>query len=260
MSASKTSSSTSSTTRTEVIPTAMETALNQQTYDMIAFQQPYQKDMYKNLSANINAILTGQNTLAKGIGGITAEDTQRQVNDAMRTVMPQFQAQGLMDSGSAIQMSVRTAADIQNANAQFNVSAAQNLFNLAVGGQSNLQNQGTALTSVLGAQLAGLRSTSSSSSGKSTSMTMGADLSKAAGAMMCWVAAEIFGGWHEYKTEMARIYINNLAPKWFRRFYIKHGEAVARFISDKPVFKMVLRPLFELFVILGEKSLTIRRA
>ena len=173
MSASKTSSTTSSTT--QVIPTEMETKLNQQTFDMTQFMMPFQQDMYKNLAGNINAILTGQTPMAKGIGGIGEEDTQRQVNDSLRSIMPQFQQNGLMDSGSAIQAGARSAADIRNANAQFNVSAAQNLFNVATGGQSNLQNQGTALTSVLGAQLAGLRGTSTS--GKSSSTTFGANLS-----------------------------------------------------------------------------------
>jgi hypothetical protein len=172
MSASKTSSTTSS--KTEVIPTEMETKLNQQTFDMTQYMMPFQQSMYSNLASNINSILTGATPMAKGINGVTEQDTQRQVNDSLRSIMPQFQASGLMDSGSAIQASARSAADIRNANAQFNVSAAQNLFNLAVGGQSNLQNQGTALTSVLGAQLAGLRGTSSSGSSKST--TMGGNL------------------------------------------------------------------------------------
>jgi hypothetical protein len=162
----------------------METKLNQQTYDMIQFQQPYQKDMYANLAGNINAILTGATPMAQGVGGIQASDTQRQVNDSMRSIMPQFQMNGLMDSGSAIQASARTAADISNANAQFNVSAAQNLFNLSTGGQSNLQGQGTALTSVLGAQLAGLRGTSSSGKSSSTTMSFKAtDAAAVAGAL-----------------------------------------------------------------------------
>jgi hypothetical protein len=67
----------------------------------------------------------------------------------------------------------------------------------------------------------------------------------------CWVAAEIFGGWYHPKTCACRHYINALAPKWFTRFYGKYGEQFAKFISDKPFIKLILKPLFELFAFKG---------
>ena len=169
MSMNKTSGSSNQTLT--VTPTEMETKLNQQTYDMNQFMQPFMKQNYASLSENIQAILTGQTPMAKGIGGISESDTQQMVNDSLRSVMPQFQMNGLMDSGVAAQAGVRAAADVRNANAQFNTSAAQNLFNLASGGQSNLQSQGNQLTSILGSQLAGLRG--QSSSGKTSSSSWG---------------------------------------------------------------------------------------
>jgi len=69
----------------------------------------------------------------------------------------------------------------------------------------------------------------------------------ATSAMMCWVASEIFGGWFAPKTIQARCYITYLAPPWFRNFYIRHGEKMAHFISNKPLLKILLRPLFEYF-------------
>lgn len=72
----------------------------------------------------------------------------------------------------------------------------------------------------------------------------------------CWVASEVFGGWYRPKTVSARAYINNDAPKWFKKFYLKYGERIAKFISDKPIFKAVLRPLFELFAWKGNVSLS----
>lgn len=150
---------TSSTTTVQA--TEEEKALNAQNLKMLQFMEPYQKEMYSNLSGNINAILTGTTPMAKGIGGIDASQTQEMVNAAQRDLMPSFQSSGLVDSGSAFQAMARSSADVRNANAQFNVSAAQNLFNLAVGGQSNLQTQGNQLSSVLGSQLAGLRTTTS---------------------------------------------------------------------------------------------------
>lgn len=76
-----------------------------------------------------------------------------------------------------------------------------------------------------------------------------------AGMGGCWVASEIFGGWNEPKTEAARYFVNNIAPRWFKEFYLKHGEAIAKFIHDKPILKMALRPLFEVFAFIGRESL-----
>lgn len=70
----------------------------------------------------------------------------------------------------------------------------------------------------------------------------------------CWVAAEIFNGWHEPKTEAARYFINNMAPEIFRKFYLKHGERIAKFIHNKPILKMALRPLFEIFAFIGREQ------
>lgn len=158
-------STTSNTTTYTATPE--ETALNAQNLKMLQFMEPYQKEMYSNLSSNINAILTGQTPMAQGVGGVQEPQTQSMVNSSLRDIMPGFQSSGLLDSGTSIQAATRASSDIRNANAQFNVSAAQNLFNLAVGGQSNLQSQGTQLSSVLGNQLAGLRTATSIGTTKS---------------------------------------------------------------------------------------------
>jgi len=65
--------------------------------------------------------------------------------------------------------------------------------------------------------------------------------------LMCWVASEIFGGWSMPKTMRARYYIINQSPSWFRNLYAKYGERFAKFISNKPIFKFILKPLFEYF-------------
>ena len=70
----------------------------------------------------------------------------------------------------------------------------------------------------------------------------------------CWVAAEVFNGWHHPKTIMARFFVNNVGPKWFKNLYIKYGEKVAQFIHDKPLFKLAIRPLFEYFVACERKA------
>ena len=82
-------------------------------------------------------------------------------------------------------------------------------------------------------------------------------LGSAAGgvASKCWVASELFGGWFHPKTIGARIYVTEIAPKWFERFYTKHGEHIALFISNKPILKIILKPVFEIFSYVGRMSL-----
>lgn len=66
------------------------------------------------------------------------------------------------------------------------------------------------------------------------------------GAFFCWVASEVFGGWDHPETCKARFFVAFQAPKWFREFYIKNGEKIARFISDKPILKSLIRPIFKI--------------
>jgi len=82
---------------------------------------------------------------------------------------------------------------------------------------------------------------------------LGAGQSAAAMAVMagCWVASELFGGWNEPKTIGARIYVNFVAPEWFKKLYLKHGERFAAFISNKKLLKNLLTPLFEKFSEIG---------
>lgn len=144
--------------------TPEERTLLQQNIGMNDFMRPYAQSTYANLSSNINSILTGQTPMAQGIGGITDAQNQSMVNASVRSVLPQFQSAGIMDSGIAAQIATRSAQDTSNQNAQFNVSAAQNLFNLATGGQSNLQGQYQSGNNALTSQLAGLRTISGRSS------------------------------------------------------------------------------------------------
>ena len=59
-------------------------------------------------------------------------------------------------------------------------------------------------------------------------------------ALFCWVAREVYGTetdeWMQFREWML-----NDAPSWFRKLYIKHGERFAKFISNKPRIKSVIR-------------------
>ncbi len=79
-----------------------------------------------------------------------------------------------------------------------------------------------------------------------------ADASRSAGVMgaigsgigayaaLCWVAREVYGienpKWIQFRNWML-----NDSPSWFRNLYIKYGERFAKFISNKPALKNIIR-------------------
>lgn len=144
--------------------TPEERKLLEQNISNNEFMMPYAQKNFAALSDNIYSILTGNTPMAKGINGVDEEQTQNMVNASLRDIYPQFQTAGILDSGSAIEAAAKTASGVRNANAQFNVSAAQNLFNLASGGQSNLQGQYQSGVSNTANQLAGLRTVNTTGS------------------------------------------------------------------------------------------------
>lgn len=78
---------------------------------------------------------------------------------------------------------------------------------------------------------------------------LGSDVAGAAlsFAALCWVASEVYGGWTKSETIKSRMYITNLAPKWFKNLYLKHGAKFAQYISDKPLIKKAIKPIFDWF-------------
>ncbi len=61
-----------------------------------------------------------------------------------------------------------------------------------------------------------------------------------AAIMACWVAREVYGidnpKWLEFREWML-----NDAPSWLRNLYLKYGERTAKFISNKPRIKSIIR-------------------
>ena len=97
-------------------------------------------------------------------------------------------------------------------------------------------------------------SSSSSSSKSSSSSSCSSSCSSSSSSSSnnpCWIAAVIFGGWYAPKTIDARYFMNNVAPKWMKNFYIKVGSDIAAYIADKSILKMILKPIFELFAFIG---------
>jgi hypothetical protein len=56
----------------------------------------------------------------------------------------------------------------------------------------------------------------------------------------CWVAREVYGE-HNPTWLIFREWLTEDAPKWFHDLYCKYGERFAKFISNKPKLKQLVR-------------------
>ena len=56
----------------------------------------------------------------------------------------------------------------------------------------------------------------------------------------CWVAREVYG-YDNPSWLLFRDYLDFSAPKYFKDFYISHGEKIAEFIKDKPFIKKLIK-------------------
>lgn len=149
--------------------------------------------------------------------------------------------------------------NISQLNNQYNQQMLLNLLNLSTGSSAQVQAPVLTSTGQLSSRLAGLRSmnTSGTQTADSTKFTnsnpflTGFGYGGASFGAMCWVAAEVFDGWNDFRTQYARYYIINDSPTWFFRLYAKFGKQFAKFIHNKPILKNMIRPLFEYFAKLG---------
>ena len=107
------------------------------------------------------------------------------------------------------------------------------LFDPNVGINMAMQEQSNQV-SLLGAQA---QADAARSAGKSA--MMGSVLGAGIG-LMCWVAREVYGPtnpeWKQFREWML-----NDSPRWFLNLYLKYGERTAKFISNKPRVKSIIR-------------------
>ncbi len=63
----------------------------------------------------------------------------------------------------------------------------------------------------------------------------------------CWVAREVYG---EDRAEwmVFRHWLFTEAPEWFRDLYLEEGERFAKFISDKPWLKAIVKKAMDIVV------------
>jgi hypothetical protein len=71
-------------------------------------------------------------------------------------------------------------------------------------------------------------------------MGMMGSIGGAAIGAFCWVAREVYGvdnpKWLQFREWMLED-----SPSWFLKLYIKYGERFAKFISNKPLLKTIIR-------------------
>ena len=103
-------------------------------------------------------------------------------------------------------------------------------------GLGYIQNQATNAANMYGAQVAAdATKTAGIFSGLGS---LGGGI--ATGAMLCWVAREVYGE-HNPAWLLFRKWMLNDSPSLFRKAYIKYGERFANFIADKPRLKARIR-------------------
>lgn len=163
-------STKTTTTEQKVTPTPEEVELNQLRLRQAKATEQQQTNVQQQGLNLVAQLLTGQQLpgyLSTLPGGITDDQASNLAQKAVNDIRPGFQASGILDSGVAADISARTAGDIRRSVGEFNIGNLLNLLNLAVGGQAQiqspiLQNQGQ-----LGASLAGLRTTTGTTTQRS---------------------------------------------------------------------------------------------
>jgi len=154
---------TSTQSSQQYTPTAQEIEMNKMWMEQFKQYEPGQTKMYKSAFGLGTKLLEsfgepGSEGWESLVGGISPEQQQRMIAEQQRYLDPQFQQQGLMDSGLAYTGKLRAATDLAGQFAQFNVGARQNALNLALSGQAQIQQPALGQAGQLSSALQGLRS------------------------------------------------------------------------------------------------------
>lgn len=161
---------TSTNTTSQATPTAEETALNKLQLGQAQANDPTQRQLNQNAGSLINQLLTGDNKLPGFLGNLGEGISQDQMNStidySLRDMNAQLAKSGagtFMESGASQAVGARTAADLRNANQQYNQQNKFNLLNLATGNAAQIQQPMLNTANMLGQRLAGLRTNTGTS-------------------------------------------------------------------------------------------------
>jgi len=142
--------------------TAEETELNRLQLEQAKAFDPIQRQLNEQGGNLVLKLLQGQDLpgyLGKLPGGIDEGVTGSIVQDSIKDLQPTFGSNGLLDSGVNASISARTAADVRQNAAQFNIGNLLNLLNLGVGHAAQIQQPALSTSQMLGQRLAGLGTT-----------------------------------------------------------------------------------------------------
>lgn len=64
---------------------------------------------------------------------------------------------------------------------------------------------------------------------------------------ICWVAREVYGK-EDVRWKIFRAWLLTEAPEWLFNLYAEHGEEFAKYISDKPILKRIVKSAMDLVV------------
>lgn len=173
-STTKTSSQTSGETKYTATPEEQE--LQRLQLERIKASQNQNIALDKLAGQSVETLLSGgelPGNLAPLSRGIDKNATNSMVNQSLQALYPQFQSQGILDSGTAAMVAGRTAGDIYRGAQEFNIGTLLNLLNLGVGGQASVQGPTLSTSGQLSSALAGLRTinTKGSASGSSSAIS-----------------------------------------------------------------------------------------
>ena len=155
--------------------------------------------------------------------------------------------QGMMGLGQTMQ-----GLGQSDANALYNAGAAQQgmgqqSLDLQYGDFLNQQNYPIDMVNLRTAALSGnpysVSQTVPQSSSKGSMMGGAGSLLSGGAAIapyLCWVAREVYGV-TDSRWLMFREWMFGRAPQWLAKLYLRHGEAFARWLRDKPAMKAGLR-------------------
>ena len=131
-------------------------------------------------------------------------------------------------TSSAINLGSQTLSSAQQGAAG---QMGPQLFDANAGYNAALQQRGQDVT------FQGMQAQANAASGAGK---LGAFGNIASAMITCWVAREVYGienpKWLEFREWML-----NDSPSWFRNLYVKYGERFAKFISNKPRVKSIIR-------------------
>lgn len=164
------SDNSTTTTESRATATPEEQELNRLQLDMFRANAPQLQALQAgNLALGTDAIAGLQTGASQSpiinrlLAGISPEVTQGIVTDAIGDVRTGLNQSGLLDSGIRQELEASTSADIRRASEESNLNTLFNLFNLAQGQGAQIQSPVLGQAAQLGSQLAGLRSTSGTS-------------------------------------------------------------------------------------------------